>query len=78
MFTVPNSGGKEVFEVNNYDDLYYGTSDLTTATLHSDNSIFAELGFRRPGPRPQEARRRSPRRPSGWESTPRASTPTTP
>ena len=44
-FTVPNSGGKETFEVNNYDDVYYGTSDLTTATLHSDNSIFAELGF---------------------------------
>jgi membrane peptidoglycan carboxypeptidase len=45
VFTVPNSAGKEIFEVNNYDDVYYGVSDLTTATLHSDNSIFAELGF---------------------------------
>ncbi|MBM3668313.1 MAG: hypothetical protein FJW90_12765, partial [Actinobacteria bacterium] len=45
VFTVPNSGGKEFFEVNNYDDIYYGTSDLVSATLHSDNSIYAELGF---------------------------------
>ena len=44
-FPVPGSGGKEVFEVNNYDDIYYGGSDLATATVHSDNSIFAELGF---------------------------------
>ena len=43
-FPVPNSGG-EVFKVENYDDAYYGTSDLATATIHSDNSIFAELGF---------------------------------
>ena len=42
-YPVPNGGG-EVFKVANYDDLYYGTSDLTTATIHSDNSIFAELG----------------------------------
>ncbi len=45
MFPMPNSKGKEFFEVNNYDDTYYGTSDLATATIHSDNSIFAELGF---------------------------------
>ena len=44
-FTVPNSGGKEVFEVHNYDDIYYGASDLATATVHSDNSVFAELGY---------------------------------
>ena len=44
-FTVPNSGGKEFFEVKNYDDIYYGASDLATATVHSDNSIFAQLGF---------------------------------
>ncbi len=43
-FPVPGSKG-EVFEVENYDDTYYGTSDLATATVHSDNSIFAELGF---------------------------------
>ena len=44
-FSVPNSKGKELYEVNNYDDTYYGSSSLYTATLHSDNSIFAELGF---------------------------------
>ena len=44
-FTVPNSKGKEFFEVKNYDDIYYGSSDLATATVHSDNSIFAQLGF---------------------------------
>ena len=43
-FPVPNSGG-EVFEVANYDDTYYGGSSLATATIHSDNSIFAQLGF---------------------------------
>ena len=44
-FTVPHSKGKEFFEVKNYDDIYYGASDLATATIHSDNSIFAQLGF---------------------------------
>jgi penicillin-binding protein 1A len=44
-FPVPNSGGSEVFKVSNYDDTYYGGSDLATATIHSDNSIFAQLGF---------------------------------
>jgi len=43
-YPVFNGGPDEVFEVSNYDDLYYGSSDLTSATLHSDNSIFAELG----------------------------------
>ncbi|MDX6573481.1 MAG: penicillin-binding protein, partial [Gaiellales bacterium] len=41
---VPHSGGKEVFKVANYGDEYFGTSDLTTATIHSDNSVFAQLG----------------------------------
>ncbi len=31
--------------MKNYDDIYYGSSDLATATIHSDNSIFAQLGF---------------------------------
>ena len=44
-FIVPNSGGKEKFPVENYDDIYYGTSDLVSATVHSDNSIYAQLGF---------------------------------
>ena len=45
LFTVPNSGGKEKFEVNNYDDIYYGPTTLGAATVHSDNSVFAQVGF---------------------------------
>ena len=60
---VPNSGGKEVFKVENYDDIYYGTSDVATATKYSDNSIFAELGLGPPA-WARRAPRRSARRPS--------------
>jgi penicillin-binding protein 1A len=35
----------DVFDVSNYDDSYYGSSSLYDATLHSDNSIYAELGL---------------------------------
>lgn len=42
---VPNSGGKERFVVNNYDDAYYGASSIETATIHSDNSVFAQIGY---------------------------------
>ena len=34
------------FEVNNYDDNYYGVESLRTATTTSDNSVFAQLGLR--------------------------------
>jgi penicillin-binding protein 1A len=42
---VPNSGGKERFVVNNYGDEYFGASSIETATIHSDNSVFAQLGY---------------------------------
>ncbi len=44
-FIVPGSGGKEEFEVHNYEDIYYGASDLASATIHSDNSVFQDLGY---------------------------------
>jgi penicillin-binding protein 1A len=42
---VPNSGGKERFVVNNYGGEYFGASSIETATIHSDNSVFAQLGY---------------------------------
>ncbi|HMA26303.1 MAG TPA: transglycosylase domain-containing protein, partial [Solirubrobacterales bacterium] len=37
----------EVFDVHNYSDEYYGSSSLETATIHSDNSVYAELALGR-------------------------------
>jgi penicillin-binding protein 1A len=34
------------FSVSNYDDSYYGSSSLWSATAHSDNSIFAQVGMK--------------------------------
>jgi penicillin-binding protein 1A len=34
---------QEPWEVSTYDDSYYGTSTVETATLRSDNSVFAQL-----------------------------------
>ena len=31
--------------MHNYDDTYYGSSSLETATIHSDNSVYAELAL---------------------------------
>jgi penicillin-binding protein 1A len=45
VFDVPNSGGKEKFEVHNYEDQYSGIASLYTATVNSDNSVYAELGL---------------------------------
>ena len=45
-FPVPNSGGKEKFVVNNYEDQYSGVASLRSATATSDNSVYAELGLR--------------------------------
>jgi len=45
VFAVPGSPG-EKFVVNNYEDQYAGVSTLTNATVHSDNSVYAELGQR--------------------------------
>jgi penicillin-binding protein 1A len=44
IFKVPRSKN-EYFEVNNYEDTYYGSSSLSTATIHSDNSVYAELAL---------------------------------
>src|SRR3954452_4491034 len=44
FFRVPHGGG-EVFDVHNYGDEYYGSSSLETATIHSDNSVYAELAL---------------------------------
>ena len=38
---VNGHGQKGTFAVNNYDDAYYGSSSLWSATAHSDNSVFA-------------------------------------
>ncbi len=46
VFTVPNSGGKEKFTVNNYDDNYSGISTLERATTFSDNSVYAQVGIK--------------------------------
>ena len=45
-FKVPHSKN-EWFEVNNYDDTYYGSSSLAAATTNSDNSVYAELALGR-------------------------------
>jgi penicillin-binding protein 1A len=46
VFTVPNSGGKEKFVVNNYDNNYSGVSTLERATTFSDNSVYAQVGIK--------------------------------
>jgi penicillin-binding protein 1A len=37
---------KGTFDVSNYDDAYYGSSSLWSATTHSDNSVFAQVGMK--------------------------------
>jgi penicillin-binding protein 1A len=44
-FPVPHSPG-ERFVVNNFGGAYAGTTTLTSALVHSDNSVFAELGLK--------------------------------
>jgi penicillin-binding protein 1A len=46
IFKVPHSKN-EYFDVHNYEDTYYSSSTLYDATLHSDNSVYAELGLGR-------------------------------
>jgi penicillin-binding protein 1A len=46
VFKVPHSK-HEVFDVHNYSNEYYGSSTLYDATLHSDNSVYAELALGR-------------------------------
>ena len=42
---VFNFKNQEPFEVNNYGDSYLGSIDLVTATVNSDNSVYAQLGL---------------------------------
>src|SRR3954470_7275677 len=44
-FTVPHTGGKEKFVVNNFEDNYNGASTLARALTFSDNSVFAAVGI---------------------------------
>ncbi len=46
-FNVPGvNPKKEVFEVHNYEDRYFGSCvSLSSATTYSDNSVYAELGM---------------------------------
>jgi penicillin-binding protein 1A len=46
QFDVPGTGGKEKFVVNNYEGNYSGVTTLAGATVTSDNSVYAEVGFR--------------------------------
>jgi penicillin-binding protein 1A len=45
IFPVPHSP-HEKFVVNNFNNAYAGTSTLATALIHSDNSVFAEVGLK--------------------------------
>jgi penicillin-binding protein 1A len=46
-FTFVNGHGqKGRFDVANYEDGYYGPSSLWSATTHSDNSVFAQVGMK--------------------------------
>lgn len=44
--TVPGTGGREKFVVNNYEDNYAGVSTLRNALTFSDNSVFVQVGMR--------------------------------
>jgi penicillin-binding protein 1A len=46
IFDVPGTHGKEKFVVNNYEGNYSGVSSLARATTFSDNSVYAEVGFK--------------------------------
>ena len=45
QFVVPNSGGKEFFNVRNFGNTYSGPITLQEATDISDNSVFSRLGI---------------------------------
>ena len=45
-FPIPGvNPKKEVFEVENYDDIYYGSNSIASGLTYSDNSVYAELGY---------------------------------
>jgi penicillin-binding protein 1A len=43
--SLPIPGQRDRFDVSNYEDQYYGSASVRTATAVSDNSVFAELGL---------------------------------
>ncbi len=43
--TVPNSGGKEHYDVKNFGNAYSGSISLAAATDVSDNTVFTQLGL---------------------------------
>jgi penicillin-binding protein 1A len=45
-FTVPNTGGREKFVVNNFEDAYSGVSTLARGLTFSDNSVYAAVGIK--------------------------------
>ena len=64
VFHARNGRGQSNFPVSNYDDSYLGTASLWSATAHSDNSVFAELGLKVGTPSG------SPRLAARWASAP--------
>ena len=46
QFDVPGTNGKEKFVVNNYEGNYAGIATLASATTFSDNSVYAEVGYK--------------------------------
>ncbi len=46
VFDVPGTNGKEVFEVNNFENSYAGSRDLGSALTFSDNSVYAAVGIK--------------------------------
>ncbi len=46
IFDVPGTHGKEKFVVNNYEGNYAGVQSLASATTYSDNSVYAEVGYK--------------------------------
>ncbi|MGH2989379.1 MAG: transglycosylase domain-containing protein, partial [Solirubrobacterales bacterium] len=44
-FRAPGVKAPQQFEVKNYEDTYYGSQSIASATTTSDNSVYAELGL---------------------------------
>ena len=51
------SGPRGDFKVENYEDRYSGVTSLATATTVSDNSVYAEVGYKLVGTRAVAQRR---------------------
>jgi penicillin-binding protein 1A len=45
IFTVPGTGGKEKFVVNNFESKYAGTQTLAGGLTYSDNSVYSAVGI---------------------------------